>query len=358
MALTFYLLDENFDVFEILENYKSAIWTGRYSKSGDFELYLPATKALIDAVNIGNGITKRYICRGDEPSKCGIVERVAITTDVENGNFLTIAGRTIESMIFKRIVKRQTTYTGSPKEIIYRLVTNSLIDPDLPIRAVEGLKIERSELSTDDIIITQQFDGANVGEAIEGLCQAYRIGYKITFDITNKEFIFKLYEGTDRSTNQSEVPPVVFSNDFNNLISSNYGVDIANKKDLALVAGEGEGTARKKVEVGAMGQGLLMSEMYINAQTISTNDGEMTETTYRKALTQQGYNALLDNSITTAADGEVAPNYGFILNQDYFLGDIVSIENEYGVKMAPRVVEIIEAQDETGYSIIPTFAND
>ena len=59
-----------------------------------------------------------------------------------------------------------------------------------------------------------------------------------------------------------------------------------------------------------------------------------------------------------SVDSEVAPNHTYVLGRDYFIGDVVEIINEYGIAMTPRVVEVIECQDEAGYTCIPTFATD
>ena len=45
----------------------------------------------------------------------------------------------------------------------------------------------------------------------------------------------------------------------------------------------------------------------------------------------------------------------YIVDEDFFLGDIVQIENEYGIQAQPRIIEIIESEDENGISVIPTF---
>lgn len=44
------------------------------------------------------------------------------------------------------------------------------------------------------------------------------------------------------------------------------------------------------------------------------------------------------------------------MNEDYFLGDVVQVINEYGISAAPRIVEIIESEDENGKSTVPTFS--
>ena len=54
-------------------------------------------------------------------------------------------------------------------------------------------------------------------------------------------------------------------------------------------------------------------------------------------------------------EGEVEASVNYTYKEDYFLGDIIQIENEFGIKAAPRIVEIIECMDENGYSMTPTF---
>ena len=43
-------------------------------------------------------------------------------------------------------------------------------------------------------------------------------------------------------------------------------------------------------------------------------------------------------------------------NMSYNLGDIVQIENEYGIQATVRILEIIDCEDESGYSTVPTFS--
>ena len=47
----------------------------------------------------------------------------------------------------------------------------------------------------------------------------------------------------------------------------------------------------------------------------------------------------------------------YILDADYTLGDIVTIENEYGIRKNVRISAIMETWDASGYTAIPTFEN-
>ena len=63
-------------------------------------------------------------------------------------------------------------------------------------------------------------------------------------DLQNKKFVFELYQGIDRSFAQNTVPFVVFSQDFENLVTSTYQENGANVKNVLQVAGEGQGNER------------------------------------------------------------------------------------------------------------------
>lgn len=54
-------------------------------------------------------------------------------------------------------------------------------------------------------------------------------------------------------------------------------------------------------------------------------------------------------------EGSVIPDVTFVYKQDYFLGDLVTVENEYGISGSARIVEVVEVMDENGYRIEPKF---
>ena len=54
--------------------------------------------------------------------------------------------------------------------------------------------------------------------------------------------------------------------------------------------------------------------------------------------------------------GEILDNGMYKYGEDYFLGDTVLIENDYGIKAKATIVEITEVEDETGYKIVPKLS--
>ena len=54
-------------------------------------------------------------------------------------------------------------------------------------------------------------------------------------------------------------------------------------------------------------------------------------------------------------EGEVETSKIFIYQQDYYIGDILELEDEYGRQARTRVVEFIRNQDDGGYKAYPSF---
>lgn len=343
----FYFLDENLDILAAVDIYKSAIFTGRYYEPGDFELYMPATTEALALAK-----SSAFVTRADKTEVCGIVEKVGISTSAEEGDFVTVSGRDAAALLERRIVWKQTTYSGKAEKIVRDLITTAFITPEIAARTVSNLVLG-AEIGLNDRIRVQ-YTGDTVGSAVQAICRTTGTGYRIKLDLPNKRFIFELYQGADRSFSQNTNPFVIFSEDFDNLIASSYEEDASGAKNVAQVAGSGEGNDRVKVAVGTA-SGISRVEAFINATLKSDNAGELDELTYKGLLAQDGTQKLAELAPTKQVDGEIAPNYTFEFGRDYFLGDIIEVMNQYGFDFQPRIAEVIESWNEEGYTCIPTF---
>lgn len=82
---------------------------------------------------------------------------------------------------------------------------------------------------------------------------------------------------------------------------------------------------------------------------------ELYDVIYDVYLLTRGYEKLAEYGEKLTFNGTIEPNTTFIYKRDYNLGDIVTIENEYGISIEARITEIIEVYDENGYSVEPKF---
>lgn len=347
-----YVLDQSLNLTAVIDDYESVIWTKRYFTYGDFELMVAATPDILNLLQVGTYLVREQDCGVGEYHNVMIISNREIQSDAENGDNLIVTGYCLKSLLARRVIVNQTMLSGTVEACIQQLINENIISPTDSSRAISNFILGTDTLSTSESM-RMQITGKNLAEAVSEICATYGYGYDVY--ISGSNFVFYLYEGTDRSFDQNTNPHVVFSTEFDNLLSSNYKENRDNYANVAIVAGEGQGTARKKVTVGTA-TGLNRYELWVDDRNVSSNDGEISDAEYTALLTQGGEEKLSETTVTTSFEGEILDNANYVLGQDYFLGDLVQIENDYGISSAARIIELIESLDENGENVIPTFS--
>lgn len=343
--MEFFIYDTNLVLVGVIDDAESAIWTTRYYKPGDFELYLRASSQ-------ASALLKKnyYVGKSDSSSLC-MVERIGIQEDEEEGDHYVVSGRDLKSLLERRIIWEQTMLNGKVEQCLRRLILENAIETT-PERVIPGLILGAESLLPASI--KKQITGTNLMESIQDICITYQYGWDVLFLDGNFPVMF--YKGTDRSYNQTNTdnPYVVFSAEFDNLISSVYAQDASQYRNVALVAGEGEGKARKKTVVGEA-SGLDRYELYVDARDVSSNEGEISDAEYLAQLYGRGMEKLEAASRDETFEAVVDNTNLYIMGKDYFMGDIVTVQNKYGVRANARVVEMIENWSDGGYTAVPTL---
>lgn len=345
-----FVLNTNFKSVAIVDTFKSMIWTDRYDSYGDFEMYLTINSDIL------KHLKEDYYLWLKDSEHCMIIEDLVIDSDIEDGNHLIVTGRSLESILERRIIWGQKVLTGNLQDAIETLLNESIISPSITDRKIDNFIFEPStDPRITELTVDAQFTGDDLYVVIKKLCQSNNLGFKIVLN-DNNQFVFSLYAGVDRSYNQNVNPYVVFSPDFENIINSNYFTSKANLKNVTLVAGEGEGASRKTTIVGS-GSGLNRRELFTDARDISSNvdGGTLTNEQYIAKLKARGIENLSGYTAKTAFEGEVEATRLFKYGEDFFIGDIVQIANEYGHEGRAYISELIISQSEDGVSIYPTF---
>ena len=346
-----YVLDGLNGIQNIINSYQSIIWNVQYFDKNDFQAIVPATKENLEAIQVGS-----YLVRGDDISGATfknvmVVENYQLDFDAENGWLLTVTGKGLKNIVGQRIVWQQTNLSGFAETAIRQVITDNIISPTDPKRVIDDFVLSEPKGFTEEIEI--QLFGENIADWLVEVCKTYSFGWDVYID--SGKYIFELYKGTDRTYNQTDVPPVVFSPEFDNLLSSSYSYNKESYQNAALVGGEGEGTDQRTATVGTA-EGLERFEAFIDGGSVSSNGEIITVETYTRMLEEYGQTQLDQTAFTQNFSGEIEPDGMYQINKDYFLGDLVQIENESGIKATPRIIEIIYADDENGTSVVPTFS--
>lgn len=341
--MEFYVLNRNLEKVAIIDNFASAIWNRKYNEVGDFELYLPVSEDITEVIQ-----NDYFIQKADDDTVM-IIKSIKMQSDDENGDYMTISGPSIESILGQRIIWYQTTVEGLVEDCIYELINTNCIAPNDSFRALPNFVIGSRNNFTETM--SAQYSTENLLTVICQICQTYSIGFKITFE--DGKFVFSLYKGVDRSYNQDQNQWVVFSSDFDNLLSSEYSMNSETYKNAALVGGAGEGLYRTFSSYGSSA-GFNRHEMFVDASNTAPSN-EMTFQEYWQILSQRGKEELTQNKLSKDFESMVDTT-GYIYGVDYKLGDVIQIATKYGVSAVARIVAITENEDESGFKIYPTFS--
>ena len=357
--MVIHVLDTSFNLVGVIDDYISVIWRPAYYDIGDFELYIDATSEAVELLKRNYYLVRDTDIIVDEDnnvtySNVMIIKKFTLTTDAENGDKLTYTGRELKYILNQRIVWSQTNLSGTAENAIRRLVTENAISPSNSNRIIPNLTLGISAGLTDSI--EKQLTGDKLDQAIIDICTAYNYGWEVY--VYNKTMVFIVYKGINRSYCQTDIPYVVFSDEFDNILNSTYELNSESYANTTLIGGEGEGSERIYRTLNNENSGLDRYEIFTDARDISQNkDSEdaIDINTYYKLLDERGLENLATLSVTEGMSGEVLSDVAFKYGIDFYLGDTVTVINKYGIAKDVMVLSAIESVDDTGTKLIPQF---
>lgn len=348
--MNIYTLDLN-GITDVIEVYESLIWNLQFFGKGDLQFKLPGTPKNIGLLQTGTLLVREEDIGDNEFHNVMMIENRQIDFDAEKGWILTLTGKSLKNIVSYRIIWQQMNITGLVEEGIREVITQNIINPADSNRAIDDFVLEGPQGFAEEFDV--QLMGENIADWLELVGKTFGIGWDVY--IKNGKYVFALKKGADRTFDQDVNVPVVFSPEYDNLATSTYKYDKGNFKNAALIGGEGDGIAQRLTNVGTV-SGLDRYELFVDGQGVSSNGEIITEETYIGMLQDYGREELAKTSYITTVDGTIIPNVMYKINEDYFLGDLVQIQN-IGLSAKSRIIELIYSEDETGAVIVPTFSN-
>lgn len=356
------VLNTSFEALAIVDNVDSILWIERYNKHGEFEIYTQFSKYFLTVLSIGHYLTI------PESELTMIIEDVRIKTDPDTGPKLIFTGRSLASVLDRRIVLRKILVDGSFQTGIQNILNADVIASIYPERNFPNFIFSASSNPTvTALTLKGQYYSENLLTLLEDLISQAGIGYKVILNSTN-QYVFSLYAGIDRSYAQGTNSFVVFSPEFDNLLNSEYFKTARYKKTFVLVHGSPdsspEGTPgfplRTQVGgVGGFGTGLNRKEMFVDASSLSiyleNSSTRIPDVDYLAQLTQIGQNALAEHIEYSTFDGQVLLDRTYIYKQDFFLGDIIQIVDSYGNSTRSQIMELTIFENLSGRATYPTL---
>ena len=351
-----HLLDSSWDVVHVLDSFEEMIWVDRYWDEGEFKVRTLPSSGILTALN-----TARY-ARFNLSEHIMVIEDIEIERSPEEMTaMLIIQGRSLESILDRRIVWDRTYMDGLVFTTLNQVFDDNIISPTDTSRQIQNFSLETpTDPSILGMSINTQYHGDTILKVVKEICRAKEIGFKCILTSTGNIEMY-LYNGIDRSYNQTENPYVVFSPGFDNLQNATYIESSRLEKTIVLIAGEeGVGNQRFLTTFEAPGgalSGLERKETYFEP-SVQRNIGstEMSDEDYTLHLQGRGKEELAKQTRIYVFDGETdTSTYVYGLSGDFYMGDIVQVGDEFGHERELRVTEMIYSHDGSGEKIYPAF---
>ena len=246
MYLTIY--DSNLTALGAVDVFDTVIWVRRDTEYSSFEITAPATE------NNLNLLVKYNIVQKDNDTEVGFINSIQITNDLEKGEAIKATG-----IFYCGVLKQRCVLTNATN-------LKSLIENNL-----RGLSLINVDSACSGITFNNDFTGENLGECITALAKANGFGFETVLNPLTRKIDFKIYYGTDRSIQQAVNPYVIFSDNYENLLESEYinsdtgvvntvyakcklpaGIESCTPPTYGISAGTGTGIFEKYIEVDAV----------------------------------------------------------------------------------------------------------
>lgn len=378
-----YFLDRDLAVVRgPIDRFVSLAWREAYDTCGSFTLVLPMDRDLFSAV-----LSADYLeVRGRRG--LGRVEKVTYSGG-DSGGTVTVSGRMAESLLSDRIIPRRTVVSGMLSRAVEAVVAANA-GPDAGARAIRGLTVRAAEALTDadgsPLMLDDHVTGRALDEWLYEVLGAVGASYRIVPDFDAGTLVFEIYRGLDRTQNQTENDFAVFSASFSSAGEFRFVSDGTDSRNVAYIAGEGEGDDRVEVTLDLRTTpDEPIRELYIDARDLRSDDGDtvLSDAEYRELLLSRGRQRLSSHAHVLTLGGaassyveedcemvaEMSPAWGessvpvggqytssMICGVHYALGDLCDIASEaLGAVWSERVTAVTYIYEGSHVRVEPQF---
>lgn len=351
------IFNPDFTPLGTLERKTAVRWLERFKSYGEFELWCPITEQNTYLLAKDN-----VIWLGGESA--GVIEYVLKERYKSSEFEFHVKGRLLESKLEGRTVYPTFRYSGKASGAMRDMVGKYCVSPEDELRKIPNLFLAEIGENFGERISYQQ-TGSDVLEEQIYLSEANNLGFTVVFDPFNKQYVYKVLNPVDRSWNQVDNNPVVFDSDSDEILDSVYTINWANGRNVAVVAGAGEGEDRFVIQVfdPAYSEEAVRKELWVDARDLQKQDADnnaLTDEEYTELLRQRGLQRLSEYRYVESFKSTIK-TFGYqqnVYGVDFLLGDIVTvIDRELGVTVNTQVTEVEQTWDSKGYQIDITFGN-
>ena len=418
-----YVRDKNsYEIIRIEESFSSLVWTERYQEAGEFILEIPINVANFEVYKRGNYIQL------DESDETMIIESLNINDEAEDPK-LEVSGRTLSCILERRInasrldesYAQSVKYEGALGTVVQGIINDEFLDPKMITyswrhRNSDGTteegydsshpsnnykvsdKVSASYRKISNIRYSNSVTGVTVAKDYSKLMSVYDIlvsiskkyvtGFRVR--LQNGTFVLETYKGTDRTSAQKVLDPVIFNPVMDNISYVNYFEDQTDFRNVALSYSDASWSpvefnvsmdttifngyvwvTNNESKTNESLTGLNRFELAVDARSSASVSGYDPSEYYYPEMGEESDPAQNivskvesvatdefdtgDHDFVKTSEGAIDPLVRYEFGKDYFLGDTVELSNDNGVIMTAVIDEVVRSYDSDGFIVTPNF---
>lgn len=316
-----YIFDSSLTFKGMIDNFTSLRWVEKYNLCGEFELHCDLTNDNLILLQEENIIYKK------DSTEVGAISFINYKLDAEGKEVIACKGKFATSYLSRRLALGTNVITATSENIMRTLVTDNATSPIDSNRTIPNLLLGAFNSYTIGNV-DYTLSNKELLEDIINLTILNGLGFKTEFDVNTKKLTFNVYQGLDRSVNQSVNSRAIFSKDFDNILEQEYTDSLDNYKNVAYGLTTSVGVST----------GLDRFEMFAD------ND----------------LNVELGKRLKiTTFDSKINLQSNLNYKVDFNLGDIVTcVSKKWNVTLDSRISEVESVYEENGLSINVVFGDN
>lgn len=345
-----YVFNFNFERIDIIDVFTKAEFAINYKKHSELDLIVDATEENISYFIENND---DIILTKSTDTKHGYIPYTVKYTD-DTQSQIEIYCKSLSYLLNRRQIDNQQTYTGTVEDTLRYFVNTNAINPTNINRIIPNLVL--GELKGFTTSTTEAFANKFLDEALWEICIKFDIAYDILMDVENQKFILDIWQGTDRTIEQSDEESVIFSKAFDNVLNQNYVDDKSDYRNVAFIISGENGATKTQLTVNDNISGFQRREVFINASDLTGDDETPTD-----AILNEKANGILasDYERVRSFETDIDYNSQFVYLVDYWGGDKVSIRNdEINIIMHTRIITAKETYTKDGFELKIEFGSN
>jgi hypothetical protein len=347
------VIDLDFNLLASIDDYESIQNGRKLHEIGSTEIHINYAKRGADQLIPGRiafvNARRPYIITGVEIS------------ETTRGVQLIARGQQLKGIVDQRISLPDATDDASlfgydrfpavtapdaaAETVMKHYADKHLVNPTDTNRKMTGLVIAADQARGIAMRWSTRFE--SLAAVLKSIGEWSGIGYEITLDLANKQFVFDVIAGADRTS--SSDTPVVFSVAFGNVDSTKYALDNKPLVTVAYAGGAGENEGRLIQAVNrddTITAGWARRESWLDCGNIEYLDDLVNEAKYRMK------GSIAAETLT----GDIAATGPFVYGVDWDLGDTVTVQSRaLGIERDSQITEVVETFEGGKHDVNITF---